>query len=75
VKAFDESKSVLPPRASAGSVNLRLPQLPPGAKWKLAVMVDSGVFTKEDGETAQWSAGKSAEENAIALAALYSAHR
>jgi len=75
LKAFDEYKSVLPTRASAGWVNLRLPQLAPGAKWKPAVLVSSGVFTKEAGSTEQFSAGKSAVETAIALAALYSAHR
>ena len=70
-KASDGPPKVfLPMQPSAGTVNLRLPQVRPTSKWKLAVMVTQGVF-KQDGHSQSWSVGNDDKVTAIARAALY----
>ena len=74
-KMAHRHRGLAPNHAASGSVYLGGLHVPRGATWKLAVMVSSGTFTKENGATEPWSLGTSAEENAIALPALYSARR
>jgi hypothetical protein len=71
----EPAKAFLPMQPVVRSVILRLPETPPSSKWKLAVMVAQGVFTRQDGTSEPWSVGNDDKVTAIARAALYAGRR